>query len=434
MKKILCFIVVLFSFTWLSAQSSECLFRVELIDGDSLTINAGSVKYVRQSNSGIATIIQGDYYKTYSTTHTISELVTLSNGEIIKFTDADNGLITGISRAFISEVRETRIGTAVIVAENPKFAFTTVETFLALQPFLQACANGGGSIVPYTGTNVGAGVNVYKQTNLSNEHEFRTITGGNNVTVNQIGDLIQITSDAMDTLLTSSEFNGPIEDGDTLTLLDNSVSGSRLQDLAVTTGKIADDAVDFAKMQHIGSNRLLGRHNGGTGPVEQIIVGSGLNLNTGGILSVTAVPADPDSILVKYPIGSDAYASADSLGITFSTAAGVGTVVVPKSVEWSALIIKGQTSDLAGDNSYKVVIDHDPSVPYNQSYSTMMPPDIQVLNTAAVNAAGPSDALPFIYDEGSTPQRQITAVGSGDITLRVINLDAFTDWVIIITQ
>lgn len=53
---------------------------------------------------------------------------------------------------------------------------------------------------------------------------------------------------------------------------------------SVGTTQLADDAVTFAKMQNIDSDRLLGRDTAGTGDVEQLTVGGGLQFSgTGGI-------------------------------------------------------------------------------------------------------------------------------------------------------
>ena len=55
---------------------------------------------------------------------------------------------------------------------------------------------------------------------------------------------------------------------------------------AVTTAKIANTAVTFAKFQNINTNRLLGRSSAGSGSVEEISIGSGLSLS-GGTLSAS---------------------------------------------------------------------------------------------------------------------------------------------------
>jgi hypothetical protein len=56
---------------------------------------------------------------------------------------------------------------------------------------------------------------------------------------------------------------------------------------------LADGSVTFVKLEPIASPRLLGRGSAGTGPVEQVTLGTGLAM-TGTVLNVTA--SGPDSI------------------------------------------------------------------------------------------------------------------------------------------
>ena len=51
---------------------------------------------------------------------------------------------------------------------------------------------------------------------------------------------------------------------------DSAVTTAKINDAAVTTAKINDEAVTFAKMQHIATQRILGRNTSGTGDVEAI--------------------------------------------------------------------------------------------------------------------------------------------------------------------
>lgn len=51
---------------------------------------------------------------------------------------------------------------------------------------------------------------------------------------------------------------------------DDTISTVKIQNLAVTTGKLAADAVTFAKMQNITSDRLLGRDTASSGDTEEI--------------------------------------------------------------------------------------------------------------------------------------------------------------------
>lgn len=63
-------------------------------------------------------------------------------------------------------------------------------------------------------------------------------------------------------------------------------AAATIQSNAVTTTKINDKAVTYAKMQDVTSNRLLGRSTAGAGNPEEIQVGGGLQLS-GGTLSLS---------------------------------------------------------------------------------------------------------------------------------------------------
>lgn len=57
-------------------------------------------------------------------------------------------------------------------------------------------------------------------------------------------------------------------------------SGSVLAFGTIATAGIADDAVTFAKMQNISTDRLLGRESASSGDVEEISLGSGLTMSS----------------------------------------------------------------------------------------------------------------------------------------------------------
>lgn len=60
-----------------------------------------------------------------------------------------------------------------------------------------------------------------------------------------------------------------------------------ITDLGIATGKIADNAVTYGKIQQVTSSRLLGRYSAGSGTAQEITLGSGLSLSIGGELSAS---------------------------------------------------------------------------------------------------------------------------------------------------
>ena len=136
-----------------------------------------------------------------------------------------------------------------------------------------------------------------------------------------------------------------------------------------------------------------------------------------------------DFRIFEFVIGDAVIRASDTTGVTFVKSGGTGTLTLPDSVYLISLTVKGVTADLDGSNNFKVVIATN-SATVNQGVSTLLAPNIDVINTAAQLGGGPNDSAPFIYDEQSSPQVQITGVSGGSVTARVINLDAFSNWLI----
>ena len=130
-------------------------------------------------------------------------------------------------------------------------------------------------------------------------------------------------------------------------------------DGTVTTAKIVDDAVTFAKMQNITSDRLLGRDTAASGDVEEISLDSTLEFTGAGAVRRAALTGD-----VTASAGSNATAiandavsyakmqnvSAASRLLGRGSAAGAGDpeeITVGGGVEFSATAI--QRSALTGD-------------------------------------------------------------------------------------
>lgn len=66
------------------------------------------------------------------------------------------------------------------------------------------------------------------------------------------------------------------------------VGTSGIVDAAVTSVKIADTNVTFAKIQNVNTATLVGRTSSGAGPVESLTVGSGLSAASGSLSAVDA--------------------------------------------------------------------------------------------------------------------------------------------------
>ncbi len=131
--------------------------------------------------------------------------------------------------------------------------------------------------------------------------------------------------------------------------------------------------------------------------------------------------------LVEYANG-DAIILATGTGITCAKSGGTATLTIPSGVRLVSISIRGTTADLDGSQNFTIQINANSAVS-NLGNSTLRIPQFQIINTASQVGGGPSPSLPFIYDEGSTPQRQVTGVGSGNITLRAINMNSFSNWV-----
>ena len=90
--------------------------------------------------------------------------------------------------------------------------------------------------------------------------EFNTLTGSGSGIALTLGDKNHITvNSGSDWTINTNVISNAM-------MLDNSIGSTELINLSVLTGKIADDAVTYGKMQHIGADhRLLGRDDSQTG-------------------------------------------------------------------------------------------------------------------------------------------------------------------------
>lgn len=121
------------------------------------------------------------------------------------------------------------------------------------------------------------------------------------------------------------------------------------------TTRFADNAVTFAKLQNIATDRLLGRSTVGTGSVEEISIGSGLQLS-GGVLSAAGggggSPGGANTQLQFNDggaFGGDAQLTWDK---TNNALAITGSLSLTKSPSYEAAFAVSVT----GESSYRLVI------------------------------------------------------------------------------
>lgn len=131
-----------------------------------------------------------------------------------------------------------------------------------------------------------------------------------------------------------------------------------------------------------------------------------------------------------YSAGTGCYVYASNTGVTFTQLAGSSSINVPTGVRLYKFIIQGTTLDLASGTNYTINIITQ-NTTENISLATLNPPMVEIINTTSQLAGSVSDSLPFIYTQNTSPQKQIVALGSGDIGLRMIGMEVYSNWAII---
>ena len=131
-----------------------------------------------------------------------------------------------------------------------------------------------------------------------------------------------------------------------------------------------------------------------------------------------------------YSAGTGCYVYASNTGVTFSKAAGVATITVPSGVRLYKFVIQGTSADLESSTNFTVNI-NTAETTENISLATINPPFIEVINSTAQLGGALSTSLPFIYNQNTSPQKQIVSNGTGDIGVRLIGMEAYSNWIIV---
>lgn len=189
-------------------------------------------------------------------------------------------------------------------------------------------------------------------------------------------------------------------------------------DKSALDGLVADHQTEI-QFQNEGSNL------GTPGTVDTVdFVGSGVNASRVGdkvtvTVSSSGVPlfeTESDNTLIVF------YRTSGVGTPSASRAGGTSTITAPSGVRIVSVAVKGQTSDLAGDNSFKINVF---GVPGDELLAY---PTVAKWN---LSGAAPSESVPHILDIDNTPGVQVIGgTSSANITIKLINLNSFTNWVI----
>ena len=130
-----------------------------------------------------------------------------------------------------------------------------------------------------------------------------------------------------------------------------------------------------------------------------------------------------------YTAGTGCRVYASNTGVTFTKNSGTSVITVPSGVKLYKFVIQGETSDLQSGTNFIINIVTSQS-DVNTSNSTIDPPIMDVIDTTAQLAGSLSTTFPFVYGQNTSPQKQLVSVGSGDIGVRWIGMEVYSNWAI----
>lgn len=153
------------------------------------------------------------------------------------------------------------------------------------------------------------------------------------------------------------------------------------------TAIVIDDSITFAKMQNITTNRLLGRSTAATGNIEELTIGSGLQLS-GGTLSATGGSGTVTSVALAVP----SIMSVSGSPITTS-----GTITTSLVAQAANIVFAGPSSGASTTPTFRSLVSDDiPSLASTKISDFSEAVDDRV-NALLVEGTG----ITLTYDDGS---------------------------------
>lgn len=144
-----------------------------------------------------------------------------------------------------------------------------------------------------------------------------------------------------------------------------------------------------------------------------------------------------------YNNGNDFLFKSFGTGITGTKAGGIGTITVPDGVTLDYVRIDGEVADLNPSNEFIIRIIHSGNT--GNGYGTIndnvaglyVPSHIGIIDRSIDTVSPPpaaSDATPYTYNVGSVSKgREIIDVGSGTVDIRLLNMNSFLEWSLILS-
>jgi len=111
----------------------------------------------------------------------------------------------------------------------------------------------------------------------------------------------------------------------------------------------------------------------------------------------------------------------DSIGVNIS---------IPLNTKPYQITVVGDSTYLDSNNDFKIRFLFDPTEPFNQSVNTMWIPTIQVWDTSTQLLSGPTNSLPFVLNHNTTIQTHITNVSNGGMTIKLRNMNTYSNWAV----